>query len=415
MTQTLERPSPRTVTRDLIVEFAFILLGVAIALVISSHMRSTPYNQAVRAAYGWLHGRFWIDWPGPYMEALEFNGQHYPQYPPFPALLTLPFVLIAGETANQTVVAMLCCLGAIAFAWLFLVRLGVNRLSRVFLTLFLFAGTDLWWCSELGDVWFIAHSAAVLCTFVALWELTGRRRAWLVGLMAFCAFESRAVMLLAVPLYAYLLYFDDLKRECPEAIADAMASARMRLVQFGGVLAGGAIVYMVFNFFKWGVPYDAGYGLYFHQEGWGQATGSPFRLSYLPYQIYSFFMRPPELLEWRQQAIWPYFKVDPNGVALTFTSPALIIAFFAKPPLRLKWALWGTVILIAIPNFLYYLNGWYQFGMRHALDFIPFLFVLMAFALRERIQRWSAALIVYSILAGLWGVWWWGANMRTGD
>ncbi len=410
-----EGPAKEPGGRSLTVEGVAVLFITAIVLAVSSHLRSTPYNQAVRTAYSWLHGRFWIEWPGPWMEALEYNGQHYPQYPPFPALLTLPFVLFAGQNANQTLVAGLACLGAMGFAWMLLVRLGVKRTSRLWLLVFLFAGTDLWWCTELGDVWFIAHVAAVLCTFVALWELAGRRRGWLVGLMAFCAFESRAVMILAVPLYAYLLASDDLVRECPARIPDAFARSRTRLMQLGGVLAAGAVVYMVYNFFKWGVPYDAGYGLYFHQEGWGQPTGSPFRLSYLPYQIYSFFMRPPELIEWRQQSSWPFFKVDPNGVALTFTSPALVIAFLAKPPWRLKWALWGTVALIAIPNFLYYLNGWYQFGMRHALDFIPFLFVLMAFALRERLPRWCAILIAYSALAGLWGVWWWGANMRSGD
>ena len=71
--------------------------------------------------------------------------------------------------------------------------------------------------------------------------------------------------------------------------------------------------------------------------------------------------------------------------------------------------------MIAIPQPSYYLNGWYQFGMRHALDFIPFLFVLMAFAVRYRMPRWSAALIAYSALAGLWGVWWWGTYMRKMD
>ena len=129
------------------------------------------------------------------------------------------------------------------------------------------------WCSELGDVWFIAHVVAVACTFVALWELTGRRRGWLVGLMAFCAFESRAVMLLAVPLYVYLLWFDDLMRVCPIGSPDAYAGARTRIAGLAGVLAAGAFVYGVYNFAKWGAPYDAGYGLYFHREGWVSRPG----------------------------------------------------------------------------------------------------------------------------------------------
>jgi len=76
------------------------------------------------------------------------------------------------------------------------------------------------------------------------------------------------------------------------------------------------------------------------------------------------------------------------------------------------WAIWITVALIATPDFLYYLNGWYQFGMRHALDFEPFLLVLMAFAVRRSMPVWGAALCAYSALVGAWGVWWWNTFIR---
>jgi hypothetical protein len=392
-----------------VVAVTYVLLAAA------SHFRATPYDQQVRQAYAWLHHRFWIDWPGQYLEALEYNGQHWAQYPPMPALLSLPLVAIYGTHANQTAVAMAACVGAIAVTWLLLVRLGVARTPRLLLTLFFFAGTDMWWCAELGDVWFIAHTVAVMFTMLALYELTGARRGWLVALWAFCAFESRAVLLLAVPLYVFLLWKDDLVGQVPGWTERAGTTMRSRLIGFGSVCAVGAGIYAAYNFAKWGVPYDIGYTMYFHQEPWGQPEGSPFRLSFVPYEIFSFFMQPPVLVEWRQQALWPLFRVDPHGVALTFTSPALILAFLAKIPNRLKFALWATVVLIFIPNVTYYLNGWYQFGMRHALDFEPFLLVLMAFAVRAAMPIWGTILIVYSSLVGFWGVWWWNTFMRMHD
>ena len=84
-------------------------------------------------------------------------------------------------------------------------------------------------------------------------------------------------------------------------------------------------------------------------------------------------------------------------------------------PGRLKAAFWVTTALVAGPSFLYYLNGWYQFGMRHALDFEPYLFVLMAFAVRQSIPRWAALLCAYSAVVGAWGVWYWNVFFRTGD
>ena len=96
-----------------------------------------------------------------------------------------------------------------------------------------------------------------------------------------------------------------------------------------------------------------------------------------------------------------------SGVALTWTSPALVLAFFARSPWRLVAAMWAATVLVALPSFLYYTWGFVQFGMRHALDFEPFLFVLMVLAVRRGIGPIGAILCTWSMLAGLWGVWYW--------
>jgi hypothetical protein len=91
----------------------------------------------------------------------------------------------------------------------------------------------------------------------------------------------------------------------------------------------------------------------------------------------------------------------------------LIYAFAAARPAAFVAALWAAAILTAIPNFVYYVNGYAQYGMRHALDFIPFLFALMCVAARDRLPVWTKVLIVYSLAAGLYGVWFWNAFVRT--
>ena len=101
----------------------------------------------------------------------------------------------------------------------------------------------------------------------------------------------------------------------------------------------------------WGTIYDIGHTLYYHADGWGSPTGSPFRLSFVPYQIYSFFFRAPILIEWLQQAQWPYLKPDPTGMALTFTSPALVLTFFARTPGNVVRALWIATGWSPIPEF----------------------------------------------------------------
>ncbi|GAC1390374.1 MAG: hypothetical protein NVSMB31_07340 [Vulcanimicrobiaceae bacterium] len=381
-------------------------VGMLIAWV-ASHNRSTSYNNYVRLADAWLHGRAWIEWPGEWLEAALYHGHRYTIPAPLPALFALPFVPYLHLHVNQTYIAIAVCGGILASAYCLLARLGVDLRGRILLTLFLFAGTDLWWCAELGDVWFLAQLSAMLFTFLTLNEVLGRKRALLIGIYVICAFESRAILLLAVPLYLWLM--------CKPTLYEPWSMDRRRLGIFACTMAVGAGIYMAYNYWQWQVPYDIGFGLYFRQDSWGQSSGIPFSLAYIPYQLYSYFIQGPQFIDSRQLPLWPFFKVDPKGVALTFTSPALLLAFFAREPQRFVVALWATVGAICCLEFTYYLNGWYQFGMRHALDFMPFLIVLMALAIKDRSPGWWYGLLAWSVSVGVWGVWYWNVFFRTGD
>ena len=358
-----------------------------------SRLHPTPYNNFVLLADALLHGHAWINWPGSYIDALAYGGRYYVIEAPLPALLLLPFVAIFGLQTNQTILALVLTGIAVGAAWELGERFGVRRSSIAWISAFLLAGTDLLWCGMLGDVWFLAHVSAVCFTMLTLVELAGKRRGWLVALFAACAFESRFSMALAVPVYAYLLL---------------QPNRRRSLASFAAVLAGVAILWVAYNFARWGVWNDIGYTAWYHQDDAGMPTGSPFRLEYLPYQLWSFFVQKPT-----QLSGFPGLRPEYSGVALTWTSPALVLAFFARQPLRWVIALWAATLLTAAPNFLYYVNGYAQFGMRHALDFEPFLVALMLLAARERIAVWARALIAYSCAAGLWGCWYWLSFVRT--
>jgi hypothetical protein len=374
---------------------AYVAGFVAFAVTaLISHLRATPYNNFVLLAQAFLHWRVWIDWPGTYIDALRYGGQYYVIEAPLPALLLLPLVALFGSAANQTLVAVVLAAVAIGAAWELGERLGVRRSNIAWICAFLLAGTDLLWCAMLGDVWFIAHVSAVCFTMLALVELAGKRRGWLVALLAACAFESRFSMVGAVPVYAYLLFYQ--------------GGARRKAISFAAVLAGVAVLWTLYNVARWGTWSDVGYTRWYHQDPAGQPAGSPFRVSYAPYQLWSFFAQFPTALP-----AFPYLRPEYAGVALTWTSPALILAFFARRPLAWVVALWVAAILTALPNFLYYVNGYAQFGMRHALDFEPFLVALILLAVRDHLAWWGRVLVIYSCAVGLWGCWYWLSFVRT--
>jgi hypothetical protein len=150
----------------------------------------------------------------------------------------------------------------------------------------------------------------------------------------------------------------------------------------------------------WNVWYDIGFTEWYRRDPIGTPNGSPFALRYLGYELWSFFVQGPQ---W--QAGFPYIIFSTGGVAMPWTSPALALAFAARRPRDLVIGLWIATVLVAGPSFFYYVNGFAQFGMRHALDFEPFVIVLMALAYASRVPPWGRALILWSLLVGIWGVW----------
>lgn len=366
-----------------------------------SRLRPSPYDNYVLLAQAFLHGRVWIDWPGAYIDALAYGGQHYVIEAPLPAVLLLPAVAIFGN-ANQTLLSALLAAVAIGAVWRLGERFGVAPANNAWICAFALAGTDLLWCAIFGDVWFLAHVSAFCFTMLALAECAGQRRAWLVALWGACAFESRFTLVLALPVYLYLCASD------PQRPWALDARARRAAAGFVAVLVPVAALWSLYNFARWGTWNDIGYTAWYHQDQAGSPTGSPFRLEYLTYQLSSFFLQRPTWL-----GAYPYFRPEYSGVALTWTSPALLLAFFARAPVRWIAAAWIALLLTAAPNVLYYVNGFAQFGMRHALDFEPFAIALMLLAARDRLSRVWYALIAYCVAVGLWGCWYWLTFVRV--
>jgi hypothetical protein len=197
----------------------------------------------------------------------------------------------------------------------------------------------------------------------------------------------------------------------PPAVRGGMLDLRTRrmLAPFTVMVAIWAVAYVWYNFARWGLPYDVGYTAWYHLDSQGSPIGSPFQLQYFSYELTSFFVNLPERLS---QA--PWFTPGIGGQCLEFTSPALILAFFARGARPIVALLWLATALVAAPSFIYYVDGFAQFGMRHALDFEPFLFALMALAVRRGMPWWGKTLCGYSTLVGAWGVWYWHTFIRQG-
>ena len=386
------------IPRSVIAGFVALIVTAIVA-----HGRSTPYNNYTLFADALLHGRLWIDWPGAYIDAVLWNGHRFIVNDPLPGIMMIPLVLAFGPAANQTWLAIVLCGLGVGAAWELGERLGLRVGTNVWTTVFFFAGTGFLWTAMLGDVWFIAQTSCVCFMTLALVELAGKNRAWIVALAYAAAIASRFTVVMALPVVAYFTLFGGLN-------AAAFDRTRWRSVvtQLAAVLVPAIGLYVLYNELRWGVPWDSGHTIFFHQDSAGAGMSYPFALSNLPYQLWSFFVQAPSFA-----AAFPFIVPSMSGVALTWCEPALILGFFAKGSRRTTIALWLAAFLAAGPNLLYYINGYAQYGMRHSLDFMPFVYVLIVYAVRERLSILAKALLGYSTLAGLYGVYFWNAFVRV--
>jgi hypothetical protein len=362
---------------------AFILYFVS-----SGFAHPTAYNNYSLLADAWLHGHAWISPPQSAIDAVTYAGKYYIVEAPMPAVLLLPFALIWGADANQSLLCIICAAAAVAAADLLLARMGIEDPLRVSLVIFAGTGTALWWCAAFGAVWMIAHVTTVMFLTFALAEWYGQRRFSIVGLLFACAALSRFPAILGVLPFLYWMWISEKDR---------------RISNIGSFLAGFLPLFVLqvgYNLVRWNSPLDIGFTIFYHEDvNMGSPVGSPFGLDHIPFNVYSWiFLSPQFYVE------FPWIRPTGFGVALTFTSPALVLAFAAERTFE-SIILWTSAILVAIPALLYFTNGFEQFGMRHTLDFTPFLFCLMARGAARTPRGLVYILIGLSSLANAYGVW----------
>ena len=154
----------------------------------------------------------------------------------------------------------------------------------------------------------------------------------------------------------------------------------------------------LYNYARYGTFLDIGYFLIpgVLQESWFRL--GIFNIAYIPRHIYAILLQGPILLN-----VFPYFKPNWMGLGLFFTTPAFVYVFKGPWDKLSKKA--GVAVLCILPILITHGTvGFSQFGYRFSLDFTPFLMLLTAKGMREKLGWSEKTLILLSLLVNLWGV-----------
>jgi len=382
-----------------IITFLAVFSLTFIVYFLTQEGHPTPYNNFVRLADAFLHGRLHLTENISWLELAPYQGRYYIIPPPMPAILLLPVVAIFGLSTDQTLVSIF--FGSINVSMAFLVARKLTKSRRVHLwTTAMFGfGTIHWWTATAGGVWMFSLTLAVTFLFLAILLALHKTHPLATTLSLGASYWTRLSTILSFPFFM-IMYLDEWYKR--NGANNILKRIKIKPLFFLGLGVGIFVVLnALYNIVRFNTPFDASYylqtGIFdepYYQEGY-------FNISYIPRHLKVIFAGMPRFIK-----EVPYITPSWNGMAIWLTTPAFIYAFFAGIKNRLAIGCWITIILIAFVDFCHGTWGFAQFGYRYAVDFYPFLFLLTIKGIGDAIKWHHKLLIILGIIVNLWGVLW---------
>lgn len=418
----LASPSPKKKDHfDLVLAGLLFVVFLAYAFISRGH--HVYHDYFVPLADAMLQGRLDVGrLPAHYNELVPANGKWYVVFPFMPAILVMPWVLISKASPNQLWASLFFATMNAALLLSILRHFG-QPLRRALLFTLLFAfGTVHWFGAANGGAWHFAQITALTFLFLAIREVATHGRPWRMGLFLGMAMLCRLDTVMAFPFFlAYFLHrskkapatqpqpevsSSDATRSLPSALVAWVQGYHprqfaLKTLAFGSTLSVFVGLYLLYNLARFGSPFTSGYSLIpgLMEEPWYR--NGFISLSSIPRNLYTMLLKAPPFLEQ-----FPYLlPAKVGGMSLLITTPAFLWALKARSWNWLCVGSWLAIGAIALPIVMHGDLGGFQFGYRYAMDFYPFLLLLMVRGMGDRLTFEQGLAIALSFLVNAWGIW----------
>ena len=376
-----------------------VLLAVLVALMAAlCWLVDVPQNVSYLAS-SFLQGKlYFVDTLPSLHDTIFYNGVYFWHQGPLPAVFLMPFVAVAqavGQFFYQGYLQIGLVLLTLILIFLSTKRLGFSKRDAMSLTLGFFGSSAYLGVAIWPQYSQFAHVVTVVLYAALVYEYLTKRRYAVMGFLLGLLYLTRATAALAV-----LFFIIVCLKTSP--------AKRKDLTKLLVPLLAAIIVLALYNYGRFRDPFELGYS---HPGYTDESLGSQlaaarsygmFGLAHLPGNLYYAFLSgplpvfkdgvPPVLA-------FPYVTANPWGMSIFLTSPYLLLLFWGNYK---KWepqALLITSTVIALPLFLYYGVGFYQFGYRYSLDFFPLLFLLFARIVYDRYRTVPIPLKVLTLFS----------------
>jgi hypothetical protein len=345
-------------------------------------------------AFRQMPSRSWAD-------TSVYNGQYYWPLGPLPAIVLMPFQLVAG------MFGILFYQGYVQPLFVIVVLLVVYRIARAteygtedaaYLAFGFGFGTAFLGVAILPWSWFFSQVITCMLVFAAIAEMITKRRPWVLGVLFALALATRVTAALGV------LW-------CVAEILGTRDSWRKKLgslVVLGLPILAVVVVLMVYNHLRFDNVFRTGYAeqLVSANVAKTRALGI-FSLRHIPGNLYAFLLEAPHPVtrsDFLFSLSFPYVTADPLGMSVWVTSPCFLYLFGLRYRDHTSRLLLLTSLVIAVPLLMYYGTGARQFGYRYSLDFLPFLYYLLMRNYRQQRGALTAGFKAVIVGSAVWNL-----------
>lgn len=333
----------------------------------------------------------------------ERKQRYFMSFPPGPSVLMMPLAAVWGYQVNDVLFTIFFAALNVMLMYILLRKLSVGgrsgraRDDNLWLTVLFGFGTVHLWTAVLGQVWFTALIVGL--TFALLYILCAidAKHPFWAGLFLAMAFATRTPLLFTCVFFFAFVFFPGgkwRKDDWPGAFKKLALFCAPCLVIGLSLLWMNAIRFESLS--EFGHTYLAAGGLKRIQQ-YGL-----FNIHFLSKNLSAMLTLLP-----RFQPEAPFIVVSKHGMSMLLSTPVFFYLFMpeARESQQDKFwyrLLWGTVAVTALPGLFYQNTGYAQYGFRFALDYMPYLILILAVG-RRPLSRLFKFLVLVGILVNAFG------------
>lgn len=361
------------------------IIPVLFIVLLTTNLAVYSEQQFVLLAESFLKGRLhFLNIENDISDTAYFMGKYYWPLGPFPAVLLIPFVFIFKQFLQGFIVFPLSLLN---FYLLYKIakvhKIDIEK-SLLLATFFIF-GSIYTPLATLPASWYFSQTLAVTLIIAAIYEFFGARRFFLIGTLLAAAVATRFNLIFAVIFFIPYLF--------KESLLKNLLKLSMPIVITVGLLG-------IYNFARFQNPLESGYNLQLiPEEPKLRRDQGLFSPKHIPSNLYYMILKSPDpVLEDKSHRLKaPFITFDSYGLSIFFLSPILFLIFKADYKNKLNKMAVLTILALSIPILTYYGIGQKQVGFRYALDFYPFLYLLLLDPVKKTGRKILYLLVLFGV------------------